>query len=73
MQNDFPAEEKLPTEGGIEKTRFRSYSCAGGAEQKTELSTLVWVLKAIISPSVNAWADMAIVYEDNYSNYNDKH
>ena len=26
MQNDFPAEEKPPTEGGIEKTRFRSYS-----------------------------------------------
>ena len=26
MQNDFPVEEKLPTEGRIKKTRFRSYS-----------------------------------------------
>ena len=68
MQKDFPAKEKLPTEGGMEKTCFRSYS-VGGAEQKTELCTLVWFLKAIISPSVNAWADMAIVYEDN----NNKH
>ena len=53
MQNDFPAEEKLPTEGGIEKTRFCSYS-VGGTEQKTELCTLVWFLKAIISHSMNA-------------------
>ena len=53
MQNDLPAEEKLPTEGGIEKTRFRSYS-VGGTKQKTELCTLVWFLKAIILLSVNA-------------------
>ena len=38
MQNDFPAEEKLPTEGGIEKTRFRSHS-VGGTEQKTIVYT----------------------------------
>ena len=30
MQNDFPAEEKLTTEGGIKKTRFCSYSLGGG-------------------------------------------
>ena len=29
MQNDFPAEEKLPTEGGIKRTGFRSYSKDG--------------------------------------------
>ena len=57
MQNDFPGEEKLPTEGGIKKTRFRSYSVSsvGGAAKKAELCTLVWFLKAVISPSVNAW------------------
>ena len=38
MQNDFPGEEKLPTEGGIKKTRFRSYS-VGGAAKKAELWT----------------------------------
>ena len=32
MQNDFPAEEKLPTEGGIKKTRFCSYSLGGGEQ-----------------------------------------
>jgi len=30
MQNDFLSEEKLPTEGGIKKTRFRSYCCKDG-------------------------------------------
>ena len=41
MQNDFPGEEKLPTEGAIKKTRFRSYSVSsvGGAAKKAELWT----------------------------------
>ena len=41
MQNDFPGEEQLPTEGGIKKTRFRSYSVSsdGGAAKKAELWT----------------------------------
>ena len=64
MLNDFPVEEKLPTEGGIKKTRFRSYSVSS-AEQKTELCTLVWFLKAFISSTVNACADMTIVHGDN--------
>ena len=29
MQNDFLSEEKLPTEAGIKKTRFHSYSKDG--------------------------------------------
>ena len=40
MQNDFPGEEQLPTEGAIKKTRFCSYS-VGGAAKKAELCTLV--------------------------------
>ena len=52
MQNDFLAEEKLTTEGETKKTRFRSYSI-GGAEQTTELCTLVWFLNAVSSPSLN--------------------
>ena len=41
MQKDFPGEKKLPTEGGIKKTRFRSYSVSsvGGAAKKAELWT----------------------------------
>ena len=54
MQNNFPGKEQLPTEGAIKKTRFRSYS-VGGVAKKAELCTLVWFLKAVISPSVNAW------------------
>ena len=54
MQNNFPGEEQLPTEGGIKKTRFCSYS-EGGTTKKAKFCTLVWFLKAVISPSVNAW------------------
>ena len=41
MQNDFPAEEKLPTEGEIKKRRVSADYSVGGAEQERELCTLV--------------------------------
>ena len=59
IQNDFLSKEKLPTEGGIKRTSFCSYSKDG----------IVYIglieLNVVSSPSVNACSDMTILHGHN--------
>ena len=74
MENDFPTEEKLPTEGGIKKdTLPLKLWNSGGEEQKTELCTDTdLILNAESSPSMNyACADITILHGDNYNTLKD--
>ena len=41
MQNDFRAEEKLQQKEELKKRQVSAHYSVGGAEQKTELCTLV--------------------------------
>ena len=67
MENDFPAEEKLPTEGGIKKDTFPLKLWRSCGIRDGIVYTLSWFLNAECSPSMNACADITILNRDNYN------